>query len=122
MLNALKETEQALSTYAGELDRHTALQTARDQAMSAFNLAQRQLPGRRDQLPRPAERRTTLVGADQALAASDQALASDQVAVFQALGGGWQGAPKPAVKDDGKPQSLFAFRRAKTHMVTVHSW
>ena len=36
----------------------------------------------------------TAVQADQALAASDQAIATDQVAVFQALGGGWEQAPK----------------------------
>ena len=32
VLNALKETEQALSAYGSELDRHAALQTARDQS------------------------------------------------------------------------------------------
>ena len=36
---------------------------------------------------------TTLMDARQALAASDQALSNDQVAVFQALGGGWEDAP-----------------------------
>ena len=34
-----------------------------------------------------------MVNAEQALAASDQLLSSDQVAVFQALGGGWEDAP-----------------------------
>ena len=32
----------------------------------------------------------TVVGADQAVAASDGALAQDQIGVFKALGGGWQ--------------------------------
>jgi outer membrane protein TolC len=36
---------------------------------------------------------TTLVSADQQLAQSDQAVSNDQVAVFQALGGGWEQAP-----------------------------
>ena len=33
------------------------------------------------------------MSADAALSASDQALASDQVTVFKALGGGWEQAP-----------------------------
>ena len=58
----------------------------------------------------------TLVDADQALAASDQALASDQVSVFKALGGGWQGAPKPAAKSDWNALSLIRlFPSPKTH-------
>jgi outer membrane protein TolC len=36
---------------------------------------------------------TDLVNSDAALAASSQALASDQVTVFKALGGGWEQAP-----------------------------
>ena len=35
----------------------------------------------------------TAVAVDQALAALDQAVSTDQVAVFQALGGGWEEAP-----------------------------
>jgi len=50
-----------------------------------------------------ALRQRSINARNQALAASDQALASNQVSVFKALGGGWQGAPGPAAKNDWNP-------------------
>ncbi|PMV38175.1 RND transporter, partial [Pseudomonas sp. FW305-3-2-15-C-LB1] len=38
---------------------------------------------------------STRVSARAARAASDAALADAQISVFKALGGGWEGAPKP---------------------------
>jgi NodT family efflux transporter outer membrane factor (OMF) lipoprotein len=93
ILTALKETEQALTSYAAEIDHHSALTAARDHARQAFDLAQIQYKagsiGFLDLLTAQASD----LGAEQALAASDQALSADQVAVFQALGGGWEDAP-----------------------------
>jgi NodT family efflux transporter outer membrane factor (OMF) lipoprotein len=93
VVQALKETEQALTTYAAELQRHTALSAARDQANEAFRLAQVQYQAGMASYLDLLTAETTLVTADQALAASDQQISSDQVAVFQALGGGWENAP-----------------------------
>ncbi len=90
VLQALSETEQALSTYGAELDRHAQLTVARDRGAEAFRLAGLQ---RRDgALPYldVLNAEQTLINADAALAASDRALAADQVTVFKALGGGWQ--------------------------------
>jgi outer membrane protein TolC len=42
-----------------------------------------------------------LVAADAAVAASDSVLIQDQIAVFKALGGGWQGASPPAASLHG---------------------
>jgi NodT family efflux transporter outer membrane factor (OMF) lipoprotein len=98
VLGALRDTETALSAYAGEIDRHKALQTARDQAQIAFKLAGVRYQGGEASYLDVLTAETTLVNADQALATSDQALVSDQVSVFKALGGGWQHAPKPAEK------------------------
>ncbi len=95
MLTALKETEQALATYGGELRRNAALVRARDASRTAFNLVQaRFTAGTISQLDLITAEQT-LISAEQSLAASDQSLADDQVAVFKALGGGWQGAPVP---------------------------
>jgi hypothetical protein len=44
-----------------------------------------------------------LVGADHALAVSDPAISADQVAVFQALGGGWEAAPPVTLLKLGTP-------------------
>ena len=90
VVQALKETEQALTTYAAELDRHAALSAARDRANEALRLAKVQYQAGTASFLDLLTAETTLVTADQALAASDQQLSSDQVAVFQALGGGWQ--------------------------------
>ena len=92
VLTALKEAEQALSTYANEIDHHAALTRARDQSQIAFNLAQvRFRVGSSSDLDLLAAEQT-LINAESALASSAQALSDDQVAVFKALGGGW-GAP-----------------------------
>jgi len=93
VVQALKETEQALTTYAAELDRHAALSAARDRANEALRLANIQYHAGTASFLDLLTTETTVVAADQQLAASDQALSSDQVAVFQALGGGWQDAP-----------------------------
>jgi outer membrane protein TolC len=43
----------------------------------------------------------TLVSADAALAASDEALVADQITLFKALGGGWEEAPAVAAPSKG---------------------
>jgi NodT family efflux transporter outer membrane factor (OMF) lipoprotein len=93
MLNALKETEQALATYDAELARHSALVASRDDNQRAFDLAQIQLQRGSISFPDLLVTERNLDDAKAQLAASDQALVEDQVAVFQALGGGWQSAP-----------------------------
>ena len=93
VLNALKETEQALSTYDAELARHAALIANRDDNQRAFDLANVQLQRGSISFPDLLTTQRNLEDAKAQLAASDQALVDDQVAVFQALGGGWQTAP-----------------------------
>jgi len=93
VLQALKETEQALSGYGAELDHHAALALARQHADEALRLAQVQYQAGSASFLDLITAQQTLVSADQQLAASDQAISADQVAVFQALGGGWEDAP-----------------------------
>ncbi len=104
ILQALKETEQALATYSAELDRRQALGEARDRARRAFVFAQAQyLAGALSQLELLTTEQS-LVTAESAVAASDAALAQDQIGVFKALGGGWRGAP--AAQRAGGPYGL----------------
>jgi NodT family efflux transporter outer membrane factor (OMF) lipoprotein len=93
VLTALKETEQALTTYGAELQRHASLVAARDDNQRAFSLAQVQLQNGSISFPDLLQTERNLEAAQAQLAASDQALIDDQVAVFQALGGGWENAP-----------------------------
>ena len=97
VLTALKETEQSLASYTAELQRHVALSAARDHAQQAFDLAQLQYKAGSISFLDLLTAQSTLLGAVQSLAVSDQALSSDQVALFQALGGGWEGAPQVAI-------------------------
>jgi NodT family efflux transporter outer membrane factor (OMF) lipoprotein len=92
VLNALRETESALTVYARELDRNAALRAARDQsALASRQSAKLYQFGRTDFLSQlDAER--TLASAESMLAASDAQLAADQVQLFLALGGGWEHA------------------------------
>ncbi|RJF92946.1 efflux transporter outer membrane subunit [Sphingomonas cavernae] len=90
VLRALQETETALSLYANELDRRTALTSAREQAETAARIERARLrEGKTDSLAvLDAER--TLAGAEADLALSDARVATAQVDLFRALGGGWQ--------------------------------
>jgi multidrug efflux system outer membrane protein len=90
VLNALRETESALTVYARDLDRHAALTLARDQSAQAAMQARSLFRyGRADFLTAlDAER--TLASAESTLAAAQAQLATDQIALFLALGGGWE--------------------------------
>jgi NodT family efflux transporter outer membrane factor (OMF) lipoprotein len=91
VLQALKETEQALATYSAELDRRQSLVEAQDKARQAFGMAHDQfLAGSLTNLDLLTSEQS-LVAAEAAVAASDAALVQDQIAVFKALGGGWRG-------------------------------
>lgn len=91
LLRALEETETALSNYARQLDRRTALQAAFAEAETAVRITRaRQREGEINSLELlDAER--TFADADAALAEADAVIARSQVDLFRALGGGWQG-------------------------------
>lgn len=90
VLTALREVETALDVYARELERHAALSAARDQGAIVVRRARKlYVNGKTGQLEAlDAER--TLAASEAALATSAALLAEDQVAVFLALGGGWE--------------------------------
>jgi NodT family efflux transporter outer membrane factor (OMF) lipoprotein len=90
VLQALKETEQALVSYGAELDRRQALSDAQDRAHKAFDMAHDQfIAGAVSDLDLLSSEQS-LVATDAAVATSDAALVQDQIAVFKALGGGWR--------------------------------
>jgi len=109
VLNALRETETALTIYARELDRNAALRAARDQsALASRQTAKLYQFGRTDFLSQlDADR--TLASAESLLAASDAQLAADQVQLFLALGGGWEnthGAGHHGEGEHGKSEQV----------------
>ncbi len=90
VLNALRETESALTAYARELDRNAALKAARDQSALASQQAHTLYRYGRTDFLTTLDTDRTLASAESALSASDAQLANDQVTVFLALGGGWE--------------------------------
>jgi len=90
VLRALQETDTALSAYAQSLTRQHALASARDNAARAARIVQaRQREGQVDYLSLIEAERTN-AEAEAALAQSKYAVASAQIDLFRALGGGWQ--------------------------------
>ncbi|MEO8813177.1 MAG: TolC family protein [Caulobacteraceae bacterium] len=102
VLGALRDAETALSSYGAELDRHIALVSARGSAAGALRLADIQYKAGAASFLDLLQAQTAAIDADQALAVSDQAIGADQVAVFQALGGGWEEAPAVVVPQVGR--------------------
>jgi NodT family efflux transporter outer membrane factor (OMF) lipoprotein len=93
VLQALQDTEEALTAYGSELRRNAALRAALQQEETAYQLVVvRYRDGSASYLDLLTTE-TDLVNARAAVANSDQVLASDQVTVFKALGGGWEQAP-----------------------------
>ncbi|MEO6256985.1 MAG: TolC family protein [Sphingomicrobium sp.] len=90
VLQALEETEVALSNYREALKRRDALGSARDQAATAARITRaRQREGDISSLELLDSERTA-AEAEAALAEADAAIATSQINLFRALGGGWQ--------------------------------
>lgn len=89
VLQALEETETALSNYARAVERRAALQAARDRAASVARITRaQQREGQIDSLAQlDAER--TFADTQAALALADAQIARAQIDVFRALGGSW---------------------------------
>lgn len=103
VLQALRETESALNNYAHDLRIERSAVASRDDANRAVDEVLRlQRDGRATQLSvLDAER--TLAGADLSLAQLRTAISTDQIAVFLALGGGWQEPESIAASSETSP-------------------
>jgi NodT family efflux transporter outer membrane factor (OMF) lipoprotein len=89
VIEALRQTETALSAYARELDRNRRLALARDSAAKAAAQAGRLYRFGRTDLLSLLTAQANLANAEATLAASDASVADRRVDVFLALGGGW---------------------------------
>jgi len=89
VLNALQETETALSSYARSLERRQTLQAARDSAEQAARIARAsQREGAIDGL-QLLDTERTFSETQAALAEQDASVSAAQIDLFRALGGGW---------------------------------
>ena len=90
VLNALKETEQALAAYRAALDNRQSLGDAQTQIHAAYDMAHGQFQAGAVSNLDLLTTEQSLVAIDASVASSDAALILDQIAVFEALGGGWR--------------------------------
>ncbi len=92
VLGALGDVETALNTYVHDLEREASTKAARDDAEKAAKEAEQlQLGGRATALA-VVDAERTLASAEQSLAQLEATISNDQIAVFLALGGGWDSA------------------------------
>lgn len=89
VLNALKETEQALTLYAGELRRRDDLRDAEQQAENAFKRADLSYRAGSIAYLDLIVAQNELVESRRVRVQSDQQLAGARLRLFRALGGGW---------------------------------
>jgi len=104
VLTALREVEQALARYSGEIERNVALRRADTAATNAARIAILRFDAGRDSLLQRIDAERDRAGARAALAQSNAALAEAQVALFKALGGGWEDAPVPVRREAAATQ------------------
>jgi NodT family efflux transporter outer membrane factor (OMF) lipoprotein len=92
VLQALKETEQAMTIYGAELDRRVSLLEVQDKAARAYRIAQDEAVAGSISTLDLLTAEQAVINANAAVAASDAASAQDQIGLFKALGGGWRSA------------------------------
>ncbi|HEX7821968.1 MAG TPA: TolC family protein, partial [Sphingobium sp.] len=95
VLTALKEVEQALARYSAAIEANAGLRRAETAANSAAGIAELRFNEGRDSFLQRLDAERDRATARGALAQSNAQLAEAQVALFKALGGGWEGAAEP---------------------------
>jgi NodT family efflux transporter outer membrane factor (OMF) lipoprotein len=90
VLNALRETQSSLATYAGDTTRADALRTAYQSAVESADETHRLYSAGRESFVADLDATRTLTGVAAQVAAAEAQVAQDQVNLFLALGGGWE--------------------------------
>jgi NodT family efflux transporter outer membrane factor (OMF) lipoprotein len=103
VLAALADTESALNTYVHNLQREASAEAARDDAATVEREAESLQSGGRANALTVIDAQRTLAAAEQSLAQLKSAISDDQVAVFLALGGGWENSPDVSVRTATTP-------------------
>jgi multidrug efflux system outer membrane protein len=103
VLNALEDTEGALITYGRSQTRRQALQIAAAASDKAADLARKRFEGGLIDFLEVLDAERTSLSAELLLSQSRTDSATSLIAVYKALGAGWQAAPgEPAVAAAGR--------------------
>lgn len=95
VLEALRQAETALSTYAHDRDRAVALDRVRNASALSAGQADKLFRFGRSDFLNLLDAQRGLAAAESASAAARVQLAQDEIAIFLALGGGWQDEASP---------------------------
>jgi NodT family efflux transporter outer membrane factor (OMF) lipoprotein len=103
VLNALRETQTSLATYAADYERMESLHAAQKSAAQSASETHRFYIAGRESFIADLDATRTLTTTNSQLAAAEGQVALDQVNLFRALGGGWEtpvanGRPEMAKK------------------------
>jgi outer membrane protein, multidrug efflux system len=90
VLNALREVDDSLASYKTDQVRHQSLKDAVDASRQAVDLARQQYEKGVIDFLTVLDTQRTLLQAEDVLAQSDSAVSLDLVALYKALGGGWE--------------------------------
>jgi NodT family efflux transporter outer membrane factor (OMF) lipoprotein len=90
VLAALRDVESSLTAYSHDQTRRESLSTLTAQNQEAVRIARQEYDNGLIDLLDVLEVQRNLYAAQDALAQSDQAVSSDLVAIYKALGGGWE--------------------------------
>ncbi len=93
VLTAVQEAHTALVNYANEQVRRQSLREAADADRTSLDLARQQYRQGLVDFLTVLDAQRSLLASEDALAQSDQAVANDLVAIYKALGGGWEADP-----------------------------
>lgn len=100
LARALEEVERGLTRIAGQQRRHAALSRTREHRERAHRLAQRSYELGEANLSEVLDAQRGALQARQRALEGRAALATAQVALYVALGGGWNAADGAAVSED----------------------
>jgi NodT family efflux transporter outer membrane factor (OMF) lipoprotein len=104
VLTSLQEAENAIVAYAQEQNRHRALGDARAQNRRSLDLADDMYKNGRVNFLDVLDARRSLYASEDQLALSDQSVSVDLIALYKALGGGWESLPQaPALATAASP-------------------
>jgi outer membrane protein TolC len=95
VLGALEETENAMTSFLREQARRNSLLQAATQARRAVELARTQYTEGLSDFQAVLVSERAVADLEDQLAESDAAIATDLIALYKALGGGWQNAGVP---------------------------
>ena len=90
MLAALQEVEIALNAYRRDIERLAPLMAANQSAAKASNDTRRLYSEGREGFLSVLDADRSLLAIEQNVAAQQTVIASDQIQLFLALGGGWR--------------------------------